>query len=346
MGDSPLVSVIMPIYNSEKYMRQSIDSVLNQSLNNIELVLIDDGSTDSSLSIAKEIAGHDKRVKVIAQGKNLGPGAAKNLGIVSSNGIYLAFCDADDWVENNMYESLYNNIQSSVADISICGIVQEYTDNNDKVIRIQKSFLDNQIVLGESDSIKKVPELDRARIFSFAVNKLFKRSIIMDNDIRFSGKKFGEDFDFTVRYFEYVNSMIICSQTFYHYMKRDRGSLTEGHIDDYFEIVTDRFKRMKKLLYEKGVYTQETRSQASTVHLKHILAAIVQLNYDNKKSKWIEKVEAIRKMYQDPCVKEALKWARAENRSELICNIIVKMRYYSLELLISKLVMVVQNRRK
>lgn len=346
MEDRPLVSVIMPIYNSEKYLREAIGSILQQSLRNIELILVDDCSEDSSLIIAKQIAEHDSRVTVISQKKNLGPGAAKNLGIEYANGIYLAFCDADDWVEENMYECLYNKIESSASDVVVCGLVQDYMDNTGEITKTQKSYLANQVVEGERDSAEKIPELDRAKLFAYAVNKLFKLSIILTHNIRFSNKKFGEDYDFNIEYFRHAKSFSVCEQTFYHYIKRDRGSLTEGHIDDYFEIVTDRFKRMKKLLCEKGVYTKKTRSQASTVHLKHILAAIVQLNYDNRKSRWSEKVEAIRKIYQDPYAKEALKWARAENRSELICNIIVKMRCYSLELLISKLVMIVQNRRK
>ena len=114
-----LISVVIPVYNTEKYLKECIDSVINQSYNNLEIILVDDGSTDNSLEICNKYADMDKRIKVIHK-NNGGLSDARNVGIENANGKYITFVDSDDFIENDMYELLYNDVCENNAEIAGC----------------------------------------------------------------------------------------------------------------------------------------------------------------------------------------------------------------------------------
>ena len=115
----PLISVIVPIYNAEQYIDRCLKSILKQTYSNLEVLLIDDGSSDGSSSICKQYELSDNRVHYYHQ-HNSGVSAARNKGLDIAKGEYIGFCDADDWIESDMYEVLYSMINSSQSDIAIC----------------------------------------------------------------------------------------------------------------------------------------------------------------------------------------------------------------------------------
>ena len=119
IGYEPKVSVIIPVYNTEVYLRECLDSVVNQTLREIEIICIDDGSTDSSLSILKEYAQKDSRIRVLQQ-ENLHSGVARNAGIAIARGKYLVFLDSDDFFETSMLERMCNQAENDESDIVIC----------------------------------------------------------------------------------------------------------------------------------------------------------------------------------------------------------------------------------
>ena len=117
----PKVSVIIPVYNTERYLHECLDSVINQTMKEIEIICINDGSTDNSLKILKEYALQDKRIHVINRKTNCGaPGLIKNIGIEHATGEYIGFLDSDDWIDNNYFKELYNIATYNAADIASC----------------------------------------------------------------------------------------------------------------------------------------------------------------------------------------------------------------------------------
>ena len=120
------VSVVIPIYNAEKYLKQCIDSVVNQTLKDIEIILVDDGSTDSSAEICKQYLGDDRVVYI--RKENAGAVMARSDGIARAKGRYIGFVDSDDWIEPTMYEILYNSAEESEADIVFCNCIQNEND--------------------------------------------------------------------------------------------------------------------------------------------------------------------------------------------------------------------------
>ncbi len=140
---TPKVSVVMPVYNVEPYLRQCLDSVLNQTLKEIEIICVDDGSTDASLDILKEYAEKDKRITVITQ-KNLYAGVARNAGLSQAKGEYLSFLDSDDFFELNMLEEMYRKGKEDNSDVVICGN-REYDEQKQEITRqvhIGKQFVE------------------------------------------------------------------------------------------------------------------------------------------------------------------------------------------------------------
>jgi len=189
------VSVIIPVYNSERYLRECLDSVINQTLRDIEIICVNDGSTDSSLSILNEYAEKDKRLRVLNQ-ENAGAGAARNAGLKVAGGEYLSFLDADDFFAPTMLEEMYNRCLEDEADIGICK-VWKYDDISRKREFAYWAFVQNNIPAAVSFSYKDMPEHIFNTFQNWTWNKLFKRSFIAENKLYFQNIRRTNDLLFT-----------------------------------------------------------------------------------------------------------------------------------------------------
>lgn len=214
-----LVSIIVPVYNVEKYLERCIDSLVNQTLKDIEIILVDDGSTDSSGRICDEYAKKDKRIKVIHK-ENGGVSSARNKGIEKSKGKYIMFCDSDDWIEHNMLEILYDNIEKKKTDIIFSGFYGDlYIDNNlYKSVSEGISFDINSNIVGFNKLFIYIFNTSRTALQS-PWAKLFKTEIIKKNNILFKTNMICyEDFEFNLRYLTYCNSFTYLKDIMYHYV--------------------------------------------------------------------------------------------------------------------------------
>ena len=210
-----LVSVIIPVYNTEQYLNKCVDSVINQSYKNLEIWLVDDGSTDSSLKICNEYEKQDSRIKVIHK-DNGGLSSARNLALDSMHGEYVAFIDSDDWVSENWIESLYNSIKMNDSLISVGGICScsQIRDVYSPIIHNEK------YTTPESSMIKYITESD---IRSVVCNKLYHYSLF--DNLRFPVGRIYED--------AYVIPELICrsnricySKEGYYFVRIREGSIT------------------------------------------------------------------------------------------------------------------------
>lgn len=225
----PEISVIIPIYNAEKYIRQCIESVLSQTYADFELVLVNDGSIDGSLDICKEYEKMDKRIYVINK-ENEGVSVARNTAIAASRGKYITFIDADDYVDRDYLKDLYHAIIMNKAEISISGYVM-FTDSdnivrqcaNENISLVNKDNFYEFVVKGMLNCIMRV-----------VCCKLFMADIIKKNDIQFRSEiPIGEDTIFILEYIKYAKCIATSNSCMYYYRQYDNQSTKKYHELNY-----------------------------------------------------------------------------------------------------------------
>lgn len=218
LNDNSLISIIIPVYNVEKYLETCVYSVIYQTYENLEIILVDDGSSDNSGKLCDRFLKLDKRIKVIHKA-NGGLSDARNAGIEVAHGEYLGFVDSDDWISTEMYYKLYNNVIENNADISVCEriIVDENGGLDDKGTSGAKAVLNN------SDALDVLYE--NKKYYSHAWNKLFKRELF--DEIRFPKDKFFEDVFIMHELFGKAEKVVFEDKGLYFYRQRN-GSIVNS----------------------------------------------------------------------------------------------------------------------
>lgn len=221
------VSVIIPVYNAEKYLRQCLDSVLGQTLREIEVICVDDGSTDSSLAIIREYAAKAPRLRLLTQ-PNSGAGAARNLGIENANGEYIAFVDADDWVERRYCESLYASAEKYSADVTVC--------NAQRVDAKTGKNLPSEWMLKEKyiPSASFSPLEIKKYIFQFTYgqvwDKLFRTGFLNAHKLRFPTLRAAEDTSFAYIALLEARKIAVCPEILLNYRVNVDGSTSNSFV--------------------------------------------------------------------------------------------------------------------
>lgn len=259
-----LISVIIPVYNVEKYLDRCLKSVVNQTYKNLEIILVDDGSTDLSGQICDDYAAKDKRIKVL-HNENGGASVARNAALDIATGDYIGFVDSDDQIKEDMYEYLYNLLQREQADIAMC----DYTRKPKELIRDVRE-----------EKIRKFNS-EEMQLFFYRVNgegnyysawnRLYKKSIL--EDVRFIEGKITEDVLFTYEVYKKANKMVFSNQKKYLYVKNDK-SVTRSKLckKDYalLEIWNEITEREKESCYFKWASLNRKRA-TFTLYVKGIL---------------------------------------------------------------------------
>ena len=234
----PLISIIVPIYNCEKYIHKCVRSILAQSYKNIELILVNDGSTDDSLAVCYEYMESDDRVKVVDK-ENGGPASARNAGIRESQGAYLAFVDSDDYLDEQYIEYLYSMIKKHMADIASCGFADE-NENTHMQYPIQKFETEVFNFISDYDTQKHIPFVCWHILFDSTIIK--KDNINFDEDVFFM-----EDYVFNVRCFLRSNRIVVTSDILYYRTVRADSLTNDTFSMPYFEKWYTQMKALKIL---------------------------------------------------------------------------------------------------
>lgn len=241
-----LISVIVPIYNVEKYLRTCIDSIITQSYANLEIVLVDDGSPDKCSEICDEYAKKDNRVKVIHQ-KNGGLAHARNVGIANSRGEYLTFIDSDDYVSKCYVDSLYKGLMEYDADISIASF-HPFKEGESCV---QSSELITYKEISKENAIKHYCSIDAEHSMPFisACNKIYRRSLF--KEIVFPKGKLYEDAFTTYKLIDYAKKIVFTTSKLYFYRINPQSILGQSFNEKHLEMV-DAFRCGFDYFDEKG----------------------------------------------------------------------------------------------
>lgn len=261
----------MPVYNAAPYLSRCISSILKQDYQNLECILVNDGSTDGSLDICLEWAKKDPRIQVINQ-KNGGVSKARNSGIEASRGEFVLFVDSDDTIDAETIAYLINEQRNEKADIIIFGLVRHFKDGHTS----KSSGIYKKRRLTFDDFIANFWDNYEAELTNSPTNKLFKSSIIHENNIEFPlGMKMGEDLLFNLVYLQHINDIFVTDQHFYHYQIHDDQATYSVDLrieDDMTRFLTE-IDRLKHLVEEKNDHKVNWREHYYQI-FKHILTAI------------------------------------------------------------------------
>lgn len=241
INNIPLVSVIMPVYNAEKYLYQCLNSLKEQTLKNIEIICVDDGSTDKSLNILKQFADIDKRFIILRQ-KNLGAAVARNNGIDISKGRYLIFLDSDDYFNTELLEKSLVQAQNFNADIVIFKALA-FNTNTNKTRCLNDRISEYQQFYNKTFSVKDIPN-DIFNSFLIAPwNKLYSKNFIKHNNLYFQNLKRSNDLFFTTSALAKAERMILLDEVLTYYRTGTKTNLQAGNAKTPFEF----YKALKKL---------------------------------------------------------------------------------------------------
>jgi len=218
----PRISIIVPGYKVEQYVAKCLQSLVNQTLHEIEIIVVNDGSPDNSLSICERFAAADPRVKVYSK-QNGGLSDARNYGIAKATAPYIGFVDSDDYVDETMFAYLLSLIEHHHADIAVCGVKQF----NEKGVYSTRG-LEKETVMNKHDALREL--FFGQNIMNAVCNKLFRREML--SGIEFPFGKLYEDEFYTYRAFDQAATVVAGSGAFYYYNKKNAGSITSGSFTD------------------------------------------------------------------------------------------------------------------
>lgn len=292
MINNPLVSIIVPIYNVELYLERCINSLIIQSLQEIEIILVNDGSTDNSENIMLELASKDNRIRTFTK-PNGGLSDARNFGIKHAAGNYLAFVDSDDWIDKNMLKKMYDLASTTNCEMVICNL-QKVNENEVPFRKLEQMQPNQKEVVNLSEDFSSFGEISW-----FACNKLFKRDLF--HDVEFTKNLHFEDIATVPRLLLKSKKIGFCKEYFYQYFERE-GSITRNFTKkglDMFkaiEIVEEDFKNSnfklnrkewKRFLIINGfysflAYTAQVKDKKLKTEMYNKLKKFITLNKVNK----------------------------------------------------------------
>lgn len=253
----PKISIIMPVYNVSKYLQKCLDSIVEQSLKDIEIICVDDGSTDNSLDILKEYEKKDERFVIVSQ-ENMGQGIARNKGLKISNGKYVLFIDPDDWINVNALEEVYNFAEEKSANIVRFDykVYDEYSKKTREISfdEIIKENFDYVIEDKSAYNYKMFKSGCMSKLGLSVWEFLYNRQFILDNEIMFSPSRRGEDHLFSIGATLCADKIYYLKKYLYFYRVRP-GSAINSVGEDNFKVF-DNIKRLKIFLIKKSLYDE------------------------------------------------------------------------------------------
>lgn len=345
MENKITISVIVPAYNAEKVVENCVSSILKQSFKNIEVIVVDDGSKDSTRKVLEKLANTDRRVRLIKKDENQGLSAARNSALEIATGEYVGFVDADDWVEEHTLEKMIQ--EGKGADLIVSGYKHDTMDENRRQVNISREVkMESGFWDKKEEVISKAAYIDTSKMFAYTWNKLYKRKIIKENVLDFSKQVLIEDFIFNTEFWNEITTLSVVDCTGYHYVKASKDALTQKFLPDFLEIMNLRFDCMKNLLKKNDVYVGVCKEQVANIYIKHAIAGIVRNCSPIGEYSFKEQYSRVKKLLKDTHSKEACQNAKGNSKQEKVCNLVFKSKLAIVNLLLGKTIYAMQTKSK
>lgn len=319
------LSIIIPIYNAEKYLERCIDSILLQSFQDFELILVNDGSTDRSRFICESYAQRDNRVILINK-PNGGSSSAKNIGLSHARGQYIEFVDADDYLDKEYIEHLWTGCDEYDADVCIGNVSFTKIRNSD--IKSKKHVEMKRGYFTLKDFLMFYPQYMPKAIIGAPWNKLYKKEIIDAYEIKFDTKiKNNEDTHFNYWYLSKCSSVYVSDEPYYNYVDENVSSASRSYIPNLFDIYLMTYDKAIKFLKDTGVYEHNIGFQRQ-YFINLVIGAMNQIVLCKNRLSRSDKLKQIKKIVNNIKVEEAVKNIRYADRKKQILLMLMKKKYY------------------
>lgn len=304
----PKVSIIVPVYNAEKYLGWCINSILNQSFRDIELLLVDDGSTDGSQQICQNYAELDKRVRVIEK-ENGGVSSARNLGMENAQGEYIQFVDSDDVIAPHMTERLLEAAVLYSADIVFCGICIVDRQKPEKISfnELSSACVGEECVFDKEIFWEKLPYFFwETSIMEGPCNRIYRSSVMRENALRFpEDMSYGEDFVFNLEYYNKINTSVFLNELLYYYIWNEEDSLARSYKENLFQNQMRQIKLLFEFIENNGKMTKEGKAYLANYCASQTIKSIEMLFDPIFVLPEKEKKRKLAEVVQDKCVQES-----------------------------------------
>lgn len=247
------ISVIITTHNTEKYLLKCIDSIINQTLSDIEIIIVDDVSTDSTPKIATELASQYDNILFLPLTFSLGPGGARNRALQQASGEYISFIDSDDWIDLNYLEVMYNKAKQLNADIVTSSLMREY-DYNTSASLYKCKYDQDYVFSGEIAFRIMTKEYNYGINFlPSALNKIYRKTFLTDNLLTFPEHIFFEDQPFSYSCTLAANKVVCVPHVVYHHYKRS-GSIVQSFSKQNIDDMVTAYQMIKSYLYKNNIY--------------------------------------------------------------------------------------------
>lgn len=264
MNSNPKISVIVPVYNAEKYLDRCMRSIYDQTFTDYEIILVNDGSTDNSDEICRRYQEQDERVTYIKK-DNEGAGSARNKGIETAKGEYLAFPDVDDWFEPQMYAELYALAKSGDYDVVFSGANFYSQDGGTELAYSRTVNCDAVSYNNQKDCRDHVMTFfPTSTIFDVPWNKLYKRSVAIENDVRFSDTRRCQDAMFNIDFYNAISSAASVDKAYYNYIENTAATTNRKFPINYVDIIIAYNDKLMGILRSWGVYSGDIKRHYDT----------------------------------------------------------------------------------
>lgn len=315
------VSIIMCVYNAEDVVKRAIDSVLNQTYKDIELIVVNDGSKDGTRSIIDESALNDNRICAIHK-ENGGPGKARNTGIDMASGKYIMFIDSDDEYESNMVEEMVTRIEENSYDLVCCGY-NNVVYNDDGSTRTSASQKLNKNYMNRTELLKDIDSFLGTWLFNPLWNKIYLSKIIKDNNLKIDETSYmGEDYCFNIDYINLCDKVLIFEDTLYKYTL-SKDCLTTKFRENEFELRKPNLIKLEK-------FYKENKLNKNRLYFEYIMmsySCFTHLFNKENTNSYKDNLKYIEKVIHSESVNNSLKNFKSSNLVEFISFTILKTKF-------------------
>ncbi|MDY5845398.1 MAG: glycosyltransferase family 2 protein [Bariatricus sp.] len=344
MENRPFISVVMPVYNVEKYLEKAVSSVMEQSQQDFEIILVDDCSPDKCPEICENLRQKYSKIQVIHHQKNKGLSEARNSGLEIARGKYIWFMDSDDYVENGLFEEAYRSVEENPAKVILFGLTEDYYTEQER-LHHSVQIKENSHNYSNAEELRKyVITLEQKTLYGYAWNKFYDLDYLKSIQLRYEKVTLIEDILFNVNYFMDIDSMNVLDYCGYHYNKRMDNSLTSKFVPDYYEL---HHKRIE-LIYNQYQYwklcTDDIKGVLAALYTRYIFSALqrncdkrAKLTYEGRKS-WV------RKLYKDKLFEELIPYGKTDAKLLKILLIILQKKQMAAVLIMGRCIFICKEK--